>query len=140
MPCTQIPCSTEQGFKFTGIRILIAANSESMQWERRIGSPESEVPLDLQALPRRLQERLFPRGLLARATFRRSIGDRDGTARDLGEVEEIAEPGPMRLHLCDTALERARLGADAHRGVRAAQSSTIVRRSRSRRLPPRRRA
>jgi hypothetical protein len=30
-------------------------------------------------------------------------------ARDLEEVEEIAEPGPMRLFLCDMALERAQL-------------------------------
>ncbi len=51
----------------------------------------------------------FPRGLLARAAFRRSIGDWAGAARDLDEVEEIAEPGPMRLYLCDMALERARL-------------------------------
>jgi hypothetical protein len=29
--------------------------------------------------------------------------------RDLDEVEEIAEPGPMRLFLCDSALERARV-------------------------------
>jgi tetratricopeptide (TPR) repeat protein len=50
-----------------------------------------------------------PRGLLARAAFRRSVGDWDGAARDLDEVEEIAEPGPMRLFLCDMALERARL-------------------------------
>src|SRR5258708_18024593 len=50
-----------------------------------------------------------PRGHLARAAFRRSVGDRDAAARDLDEVEEIAEPGPMRLHLCDMALERARL-------------------------------
>ena len=50
-----------------------------------------------------------PRGLLARAAFRRSIGDWAGAARDLDEVEEIAEPGPMRLYLCDMALERARL-------------------------------
>jgi hypothetical protein len=50
-----------------------------------------------------------PRGLLARAAFRRSVGDWGGAARDLDEVEEIAEPGPMRLHLCDMALERARL-------------------------------
>jgi TIR domain len=50
-----------------------------------------------------------PRGLLARATFRRSIGDWGGAARDLDEVEEIAEPGPMRLYLCEMALERARL-------------------------------
>jgi hypothetical protein len=49
------------------------------------------------------------RGLLARAAFRRSVGDRDGAARDLDEVAEIAEPGPMRLFLCDAALERARL-------------------------------
>jgi hypothetical protein len=51
----------------------------------------------------------FPLGLLARAAFRRSVGDWDGAARDLDEVEEIAEPGPMRLYLCDVALERARL-------------------------------
>jgi hypothetical protein len=51
----------------------------------------------------------LPRGLLARAAFRRSVGDWDGAARDLDEVEEIAEPGTMRLFLCDAALERARL-------------------------------
>jgi hypothetical protein len=51
----------------------------------------------------------IPRGLFARSAFRRSVGDWDGAARDLDEVEEIAEPGPMRLFLCDMALERARL-------------------------------
>ncbi len=51
----------------------------------------------------------IPRGLLARAAFRRSTGDWGGAARDLDEVEEIAEPGPMKLHLCDLAIERARL-------------------------------
>lgn len=53
------------------------------------------------------QSDYLPRGLLARSAFRRCIGDWD--AHDLDEVEEIAEPGPMRLHLCDLALERARL-------------------------------
>ncbi len=48
-------------------------------------------------------------GLLARAAFRRAVGDWDGAARDLDEAQEIAEPGPMRLYLCDIALERARL-------------------------------
>jgi tetratricopeptide (TPR) repeat protein len=48
----------------------------------------------------------LPRGLLARAAFRRSVGDWDGAARDLDEAQEIAEPGPMRLFLCDLALER----------------------------------
>jgi tetratricopeptide (TPR) repeat protein len=51
----------------------------------------------------------LPRGLLARATFRRSVGDWDGAMRDFEEVEEVAEPGPMKLHLCDLALQRARL-------------------------------
>jgi hypothetical protein len=54
-----------------------------------------------------------PHGLLASAAFRRSVGDWSGAAHDLDEVEEIAEPGPMRLFLCDMALERARL-AFAH--------------------------
>jgi tetratricopeptide (TPR) repeat protein len=48
-------------------------------------------------------------GNLARAAFRRSIGAWSGATRDLEEVEEIAEPGLMRLHLCDMALERTRL-------------------------------
>ena len=51
----------------------------------------------------------LPDGLLARARFRRVLGDSDGAARDLDEAEEVAEPGPMRLYLCDMALERARL-------------------------------
>jgi TIR domain len=51
----------------------------------------------------------LPRGMLARARFLRDFGDWVGASRDLDEVEEIAEPGPMKLHLCDSALERARL-------------------------------
>jgi hypothetical protein len=51
----------------------------------------------------------LPRGLLARAAFRRAVGDWAGAARNLDDVQEIAEPGPMRLYLCDCALERARL-------------------------------
>jgi hypothetical protein len=48
-------------------------------------------------------------GLLARSAFHRSIGNWNAVTRDLGEVEEIAEQGPMKLALCDTALEQARL-------------------------------
>jgi tetratricopeptide (TPR) repeat protein len=51
------------------------------------------------------------RGLLVRAAFRRRVGDWLKATRDLDEVAEIAEPGPMRLHLCDMALERARLAS-----------------------------
>ena len=51
----------------------------------------------------------LPRGLLARAAFRRAVGDWDGAKRDLDEAKEIAEPGLMRLYWCDCALEGARL-------------------------------
>jgi hypothetical protein len=50
-----------------------------------------------------------PSGLIARAAFRRAVGYWEGAGRDLDEAEEIAEPGPMRLYLCDIALECARL-------------------------------
>jgi hypothetical protein len=48
-------------------------------------------------------------GLRARAAFRRAIGDWNRAAHDLNEAKEIAEPGLMRLYLCDCALEGARL-------------------------------
>ncbi len=50
----------------------------------------------------------IPRGLLGRAVFHRGFGDWDSAGRDLEEVEEIAEQGPMKLFLYDMALERAR--------------------------------
>jgi hypothetical protein len=51
----------------------------------------------------------LPRALLAPSALRRAVGGWDGAARDLDEVQEIAEPAPMRLYLCDCSLERARL-------------------------------
>ncbi len=62
------------------------------------------------------QNNYVPRGLLARAACRRAIGNWEGAARDLDETEEIAEPGPMRLFLCDVALERARLALAEREG------------------------
>jgi hypothetical protein len=50
----------------------------------------------------------LPRGLLARATLHRCLGDWNSTAGCLNEAEDIAAPGPMRLFLCDVALQRAR--------------------------------
>jgi hypothetical protein len=58
----------------------------------------------------------FSRGFIARAAFRRVIGDWKGAARDLDEAHEIAEPGPMRLLLCDIALEGARLALAQREG------------------------
>src|SRR5262249_24394233 len=49
------------------------------------------------------------RGILARIALHRGSGDWDAARRDMNEVEEIAEPDPMRIFLCDVALDRARL-------------------------------
>ncbi len=86
---------------------IVAANN--------VGNPASKISTDfefrkcLEILRARWHAEYIPRGLLARAAFRLQVGDWEGAARDLDEVAEIAEPGPMRLFLCDMALERARL-------------------------------
>ena len=60
-------------------------------------------------LRRSSQAIYLPVGHLSRARLRRAEGDFAGAKRDLDEVLEIAEPGPMRLHLCDMHLELCRL-------------------------------
>ncbi len=49
------------------------------------------------------------RALLTRALWGVMIGDFNGTREDLDAASEIAERGPMRLHLADIHLHRARL-------------------------------
>ena len=49
------------------------------------------------------------RALLTRALFRAATGAFDGAHADLDDAYEIAERGPMRLHLADIHLHRARL-------------------------------
>jgi tetratricopeptide (TPR) repeat protein len=66
----------------------------------------------VEGLRREAQELYVPRGLLARAAFRRLRSDFPGAAADLAEALEIAERGPMRLHECDAHLEGARLCRD----------------------------
>ncbi len=55
------------------------------------------------------QDIYITQGLLARAAFHRAIGEFHAAATDLGEANEIAARGEMRLHLTDTRLESARL-------------------------------
>jgi tetratricopeptide (TPR) repeat protein len=52
----------------------------------------------------------LPRGLLARAEWRRLTGAYAQAQSDLAEARRIAERGEMGLHLCDCHLEWARLG------------------------------
>ena len=54
----------------------------------------------------------LPRGLLTRAWLRSALNDPHGARADLAEAQEIAERGPMPLHLADVHLYRARLFHD----------------------------
>lgn len=55
------------------------------------------------------QQDYIPRGLLFRAWSRFLDGDATGARADLDEAWDIAERGPMRLHMADIHLYRARL-------------------------------
>jgi hypothetical protein len=62
---------------------------------------------------------LVPGALLSRAWLRFLEGDPDGAREDLDEAWEIAERGPMRLHIADIHLHRARLFRDKEELKRA---------------------
>ena len=53
-----------------------------------------------------------PRGYLTRAWSRFVKGDAEGARADLEEAQQVAERGPMRLHLADVHLHRARIFRD----------------------------
>jgi hypothetical protein len=54
----------------------------------------------------------LPRGLMTRALLHHVLGDASAARADLDEALEISERGPMRLHLADVHLNRARLFRD----------------------------
>jgi len=57
----------------------------------------------------------LPLALLARAAWFRATQDYKRAHKDLDEAKELAESGPMRLHLCDYHLESARLALSENR-------------------------
>ena len=66
----------------------------------------------VEGLRRAGQSLELPRGLLTRAWLRGLGGAKkgaDGAQSDLDEAWEVAERGPMRLHMADVHLHRARL-------------------------------
>ncbi len=71
--------------------------------------PAEHVNVAVEILRRAGMQDYLPRGLLTRALYRAVTGDFDGAREDLDEAYEIAERGPMRLHLADIRLHRARL-------------------------------
>ncbi len=74
------------------------------------GKPEIDQAVDGLRRAGRIDH--LPRGLLTRAWLLSTLGDPDATRADLAEAQEIAERGPMPLHLADVHLYRARLFHD----------------------------
>jgi tetratricopeptide (TPR) repeat protein len=74
-----------------------------------IGNSRSEVEEAVSGLHRAGDATRLPLGLFTRAWLRSLEGNVDGARADLGEVREIVERGPMRLHMADVHLYRARL-------------------------------
>ncbi len=71
--------------------------------------PGDHVDAAVDFLRRAGMQHHLPRALLTRALWRCVAGDFAGGREDLDEAFEIAERGPMRLHLADIHLHRARL-------------------------------
>jgi len=80
--------------------------------QSEIGNPKSEIDQAVAGLRRAGTTHHIPRGLLTRAWVRFLSGDTDGARADLDEAWEIAERGPMPLHMADIHLHRARLFRD----------------------------
>ena len=81
------------------------------QYRSRKGARDARVQFEraVEGLVRAGIGAHLSRGYLARAVFFRSAGNWREAALDLDEVEEAAQPGSIKLTLCDTALGRARL-------------------------------
>ena len=90
---------------------LMALTDAADPTSAKVAGDGARAKLDeaVEVLRRAGQMDEVPVGLLARAAFSRAVGGWEGAAHDCDDAHEIAEPGPMRLHLCDLALERARL-------------------------------
>jgi hypothetical protein len=71
--------------------------------------PAEHVNAAVDVLRRAGTQDHLPRALLTRALHRAVTDDFGGVREDLDEAQEIAERGPMRLHLADIRLHRARL-------------------------------
>ncbi len=79
---------------------------------REIGPARADIEQAVHGLRQAGQQDDLPRGLLTRAWLRFLQGDRAAAEADLNEAYEIAERGPMPLHVADVHLYRARLFRD----------------------------
>jgi tetratricopeptide (TPR) repeat protein len=89
-----------------------AALYQSLLTGSPIQNPQSQIQNALEGLRQAGRMDHLPRGLLTRAWLRFVAGDEPGCRADLDEAWEIAERGPMPLHMADIQLTRARLFRD----------------------------
>lgn len=76
------------------------------------GDAKTEIEQAVDVLRAAGEVEFVARGLLTRAWLRSAQGDDEAAGADLAEAQEIAERGPMPLHLADVHLYRARLFHD----------------------------
>ncbi len=76
------------------------------------GAAEAEIDQAVDDLHRAGTQHMLPLGLLTRAWLRSTQNRPEDARADLDEAQEIAERGPMPLHLADVHLYRARLFHD----------------------------
>jgi hypothetical protein len=74
-----------------------------------VKSAAENIEAALDGLRRANAQEFIPRGLVTRAFLRSASRDASGAETDLDEAWDIAERGPMRLHMADIHLYRAGL-------------------------------
>ncbi len=88
-------------------RALLAGGPSERAAASQCAREQIEAPVE--GLRRAGRQDYLPRSLLSRAWLRHVEGDVEGAGADLDESWQIAERGPMRLHMADILLHRARL-------------------------------
>ncbi|NOS99624.1 MAG: hypothetical protein HOP29_03255, partial [Phycisphaerales bacterium] len=106
-------CESGAGRRSSGDADLnCGVDDETMPMATLPASTSEHLSAAVDGLRRAGQLDDLPRGLLTRAMYRFVNGDADGVRSDLDEAWEIARRGPMRLHMVDVHLHRARLFRD----------------------------
>jgi hypothetical protein len=95
---------------FYGSLLDPAVSPDHFRRSARQGSASCDAAVD--GLRRSGDTSYLPQGLLTRAWLHFVLADAEGCRADLDEAWEIALRGPMRLHMADILLTRARLFRD----------------------------
>ncbi len=104
-----LEASRSRNFLWRVLKLFTSPNPHPVRISQRLARARSHSLLALDHFRRASQLHQIPRGLLTRAWLCRVSSDGAGAQADLDEAWDIAERGPMRLHMADIHLHRARL-------------------------------